>query len=69
MYLSDEDYKIRRMVKMCMTKTRFEQKMEAERSAHQRLTNGGIPLRVYTCDLCKGYHLTKRLETDRREGA
>lgn len=43
----------------CSTKKRFRSHEEAKQSKSTIRNNRDVKLRVYECELCKGYHLTK----------
>lgn len=43
----------------CFRKVRYDSEQRAERYRRKREQEGAEPLRVYFCDICGGYHLTK----------
>jgi len=46
-------------VNNCNAKRRFASKLQAETAANeQMLTNDGLKLAIYKCELCGGWHLT-----------
>jgi len=47
-------------VKVCQSKNRYATKEFAERLAQRGRTNQGWRISVYHCDVCDGWHLTKR---------
>jgi hypothetical protein len=50
-----------RFVSNCQNKRRFDNEKQALDAAdHQMLVNPNIVLSVYKCELCGGWHLTRR---------
>ena len=50
-----------RFVSNCQAKRRFTSEKEALSAAeHQMLTQPNLELTVYKCELCGGWHLTRR---------
>jgi hypothetical protein len=50
-----------RFVSNCLSKRRYATERQAEETAeHQMLVNQNIQLSVYKCDICGGWHLTRR---------
>ena len=52
----------RAVYKMCTKKRRYANESKATEAAkHCRAKNAGaVNLRVYYCDVCEGWHITKR---------
>ena len=51
---------------MACNKRKHPNRMRAIAAA-VRLSRNNVPLRVYFCETCKSYHLTKRPKWDREE--
>ncbi len=47
-------------VRVCQGKTLHETRKQAETVAARRMLLNGLPLYVYQCSVCYGWHLTKR---------
>lgn len=45
----------------CLRKTGFDSQRAAERFAEKAYVERGVRLRVYFCEHCRKYHLTKRM--------
>lgn len=49
----------------CQTKRRFDGKIQAESAAkYQNVLDANVELSTYRCELCGGWHLTRRPATD-----
>lgn len=44
----------------CHSKHRYHDASDAKRMRHKRQAAGAGPLRIYPCDLCGGWHLTRK---------
>lgn len=45
----------------CLNKRRMTDADEAAERARVKMLKGAPPLRAYRCNVCKGWHLTKRV--------
>jgi hypothetical protein len=52
-----------RFASNCQSKRRFATEREAQETAeHQMLLKPGLQLATYKCELCGGWHLTRRVQ-------
>jgi len=51
----------------CTGKIRYRDRSEAIVALQKAKRRRGTPLRIYECDLCRGFHLSSTLVTHRRE--
>lgn len=53
------------MHRMCLGKSRYPTQAKARRYADKCASERGVPIRVYACFLCGGWHLTSKVERAR----
>ncbi len=53
---------------MCSGKVRYRDEKEAKHAKRKYEALRSVPLRIYECALCAGYHLTRAGVLDRRVG-
>lgn len=58
--------KTREFYQSCRKKTRYPTQHEATKAARLAMTRRGVPLRVYWCFFCNGYHITKNFSQNRK---
>ena len=51
----------KRVYRGCLNKRRYADQGTAALHAQYRVGRGAPPLRPYACNVCKGWHLTKRV--------
>lgn len=44
----------------CVSKVRYRDRQEAVIALQKATRRRGTPLRIYDCDLCRGFHLTRK---------
>ena len=52
----------------CTGKTRYATWNRASEVARLRMRDGSVPLRVYSCQFCGGYHLTHKMRHEQDVG-
>jgi len=50
----------------CSRKVRYATQSEATRQARKAEKERGVEIRVYFCNFCNGYHLTKQMRRGKR---